>query len=202
MASSHSSLSELRDIRVPVAAPNSFRVQRAFYLYQPVYCTQRDSETVIWDVLDSRPCPGQVSDQMGLAQGAVPLPFLPLPVQVLQERREMPQATDNSSVRIFFLITQQSLLCFLANLDMLMPNGDWLAMQIPPNGCYSKWLTTLHLAVAHRVTLLIARGSNGVFVCVCMCRGKPLSKIKILIQSSLEIKCCQSSVRKMALCSK
>lgn len=42
------SLSELRgDIRVPMAALNSFRVQRAVYLYQPVHCTERDSETVI-----------------------------------------------------------------------------------------------------------------------------------------------------------
>lgn len=34
-------------MHVPVAALNSFGVQRAFYLYRPVHCTQRDSETVI-----------------------------------------------------------------------------------------------------------------------------------------------------------
>lgn len=57
-------------MHAPVAALNSFRVQRAFYLYHSVHCTQWDSETVIWDVLDSKPCPGQVSDQNGLAHWA------------------------------------------------------------------------------------------------------------------------------------
>ena len=58
-------------IYVPATALNNFRVQRAFYLYRPVHCTWWDSETVIWDVLDSRPGSGQVSDQMGLAHWAL-----------------------------------------------------------------------------------------------------------------------------------
>lgn len=67
---------ELRHLCVPIAASNNSVVQRPSYLYQHVHCTEWDSDTVIWDVLDSGPCPGQVSDRMKLARRAVVLLIL------------------------------------------------------------------------------------------------------------------------------
>lgn len=74
---------ELRCICVLMAAWNNSVVQGTFYLYQYLRCSQRDSETVIWDVLDSRPWTRQVSAQMGLVQSTALLS-----VQVRQESRD------------------------------------------------------------------------------------------------------------------
>lgn len=146
-----------------MAAWNSFRVHRAFYLYQPVHCTQWDSETVIWDVLDSGPCPGQVSDQMGLAQLAGLRPSLLLSVQVLQESREMPQSHSQFISQDLILITQPSLLCFPTNLDVY---GDWLVIQIPLNGCYLKWLATLHVFKCDTSSYTLCSEPEGIMLWV------------------------------------
>lgn len=122
------------DMHAPVAALNSFRVQRAFYLYHSVHCTQWDSETVIWDVLDSKPCPGQVSDQNGLAQWAT-LSAVPCTSPAIMHR-DAP-AIANSSVKIL-LELRIHLLCSPTNLGMpvineVMLSSEWKLLQMAGN---------------------------------------------------------------------